>query len=426
MHIAIIGGGIAGVTLAIALHHRNLSVTLYEQAGEFSEVGAGVSFSPNAVQAMRLCHEGIHGAFERVCTRNLWPSKQNVWFDYLDGLSTEGKRQPIRFTISNSLGQNGVHRAHFLDELVKLLPDHVAQFNKRLDTIEKKEADGEDGRLRLSFTDGSFATADLVIGCDGIKSRVRQILLGDAHPAAKPGYTHKYAYRGLVPMEKAVEAIGEELASNACMHIGPKNHMLTFPVNQGKTLNIVAFHSSQDEWKEYPRLTRMGTRDEALADFHAFGENVTRLLKLTDEQLSVWAIFDLADHPVPFFSKDRICIAGDAAHATSPHHGAGAGFCLEDSAVLAALLADGSVRSHAHIKVALAVYDDLRRERAHWLVQSSRFMGNGYQCMADGVGSDLGKLEAEINRRNAIIADFDVEALCRDATAELASRLSSL
>jgi len=69
--------------------------------------------------------------------------------------------------------------------------------------------------------------------------------------------------------------------------MGPGGHMLTFPVNQGKTLNIVAFHTTPDSWADYPRLTRQGTRDEALRDFAGYGPNVINLLKLTDEDLSL-------------------------------------------------------------------------------------------------------------------------------------------
>ena len=77
--VAIIGGGIAGLTLAIALHNRGIPLQIYEQAPQYGEIGAGVSFSPNAVEAMKLCHMGVYEAFERICTRNSWPSKQKVW-----------------------------------------------------------------------------------------------------------------------------------------------------------------------------------------------------------------------------------------------------------------------------------------------------------------------------------------------------------
>lgn len=215
--VCIIGGGIAGLTLAIALNQRSVPFTIYEQASAFGEVGAGVSFTPNAVQAMKKCQPDIHDAFERVCTRNVWPSKRNVWFDFLIGYgnTSEISNDSSAFTITNSLGQNGVHRADFLAELVKLLPEGVARFGKRLQDIAEKA----DGRLRIHFEDGTSTDADAVIGCDGIKSSVRRVMLGRSHPSSTPSFTHKYAYRGLIAMDEAIAAIGKERAQNACMHV---------------------------------------------------------------------------------------------------------------------------------------------------------------------------------------------------------------
>lgn len=213
--VAIIGGGIAGITLAIALNRRAVPVKIYEQAPAFGEIGAGVSFSPNAVQAMKVCHEGVYKAFENVCTRNLWPSKQKVWFDYVDGFH-DGDN--YAFTISNSLGQNAVHRAHFLDEMVRLVPSNLAQFGKKLQKLGEKS----NGRILMEFEDGTSAEADAVIGCDGVKSRVRQSMFGADHPCARSSYSHKYAYRGLAAMEDAIASIGEERAQNACMHVSIK------------------------------------------------------------------------------------------------------------------------------------------------------------------------------------------------------------
>ncbi|KIW64865.1 hypothetical protein PV04_07170 [Phialophora macrospora] len=421
--VAIIGGGIAGLTLAIALYHRGVALKVYEQAPQFGEIGAGVSFSPNAVQAMRVCHEGVFKAFEKVCTRNVWPEKEKVWFDYLDGYTGPKpgqERQEIAFTIRNSLGQNGVHRAAYLDEIVKLLPPEVARFGKKLVDIEENK---DTGRIVMNFEDGTTAEADAVIGCDGIKSRVRQIIVGKDHPSAKPSYTHKYAYRGLAPMDEAIKAVGEELAVNSCMHMGPDGHVLTFPVNHGKTLNIVAFRTTPDDWPDFNRLTRPAKRDDALRDFAEYGSNVIKLLKLTKPDLDVWAIFDTGDHPVPTFYKGRLCITGDAAHATSPHHGAGAGFCIEDSAVLASLLASEHIQSPSDLEAVFATFNDRRKERGQWLVQSSRFIGDCYEWRAEGVGRDFAKIESEINERNGKIANVDVEQWCKEAREDLASRL---
>jgi salicylate hydroxylase len=229
--IAIIGGGIAGLSLAIALLNRNIPVKIYEQAPKFGEIGAGVSFTPNAVQAMDICGPGVYRAFDKVATRNGWKSKEKVWFDYLDGTRSgeegkmeggfegRGRRQVPEFVIRNDLGQNGVHRAHFLDELVKLVPDEIAVFGKRLVGIEEPEDVEGGGKLTMKFEDGTTAEADAVVGCDGIKSKVRAAMFGADSPVARPVYTHKYAYRALVPIEQAIEVLGEENAMNACMHV---------------------------------------------------------------------------------------------------------------------------------------------------------------------------------------------------------------
>ena len=118
---------------------------------------------------------------------------------------------------------------------------------------------------------------------------------------------------------------------------------------------------------------------------------------------------------MPTFYKGRVCIIGDAAHATSPHHGAGAGFCIEDSAILAELLKDDAVRSHADLEAVFAAFDAVRRERCQWLVQSSRRIGDCYEWRASGVGRDFKKIESEINERLGIISDIDIEGVCKDA-----------
>lgn len=130
-------------------------------------------------------------------------------------------------------------------------------------------------------------------------------MFGAEHPSTKPSYTYKYAYRGLVPMAKAIEAVGEERAQNACMHVsdqscprsrtqliisdqmGPDGHMLTFPANHGQTLNIVAFRTTSYEWSDSQRLTRSATREEALRGHEGYGRNVINLLKLTEPHLDV-------------------------------------------------------------------------------------------------------------------------------------------
>lgn len=209
------------------------------------------------------------------------------------------------------------------------------------------------------------------------------------------------------------------------LQMGPGSHVLTFPVNHGKILNIVAFHTNPDEWPDYNRLTRSAKREDAIRDFEGFGPNVMELLKLTKPDLDCWAIFHLGDHPVPHFHKGRLLILGDSAHATSPHHGAGAGMCIEDSAVLAELLASSRVRGPGDLAAVFEVFDAHRRERGQWLVQSSKFTGDLYEWQAEGIGRDFKKIEAAINERNGIIGNVDVEAMCSAAVQDLERHLST-
>lgn len=419
--LAIIGGGIAGLSLAISLYHRGVPVKIYERAAAFGEIGAGVSFTPNAVQAMRICHSEIYAAFLKVCTKNTWPEKQNVFFDYVRGYDPRG----IEFTVSNSFGQNAVHRAHFLDEMVKLLPTdagHV-EFGKSLIALEEVPpgADKEAGRIRMKFADGSERYADAVLGCDGIKSSVRRAMF-PGHPCQNPTYTHKYAYRGLLPVERATEAVGPELGQNSFMHLGPGGHVLTFPVNHGKTLNVVAFRQDDNEWEDSDRLTRMGTREEALRDFAGWGEPVRKLLSLCNAELPVWAIFNLG-HPAPSFVKGRVAIIGDAAHATAPHNGAGAGMCIEDAAVLASILASDAVTSPADLGPALEAYDAARRERGHFLVNASRELGMIYDWQGKH-GDDMKKIEKQLKDMQKVLFEVNVSEMCNAAVADAAARLS--
>lgn len=308
--LAIIGGGIAGLMLAIALHKRNIACTIYEQAAEFGEIGAGVSISRNAVKAMEVIDRSVLGAFNIVATRNKWDSKKSVWFDFMDGMSQQHVLQlaPLFAMVDPGVGQNAVHRARFLDELTRLLPRHGAQFNKTLQHIMDDRSSS--GKILLKFMDGSIADADAVLGCDGIKSRTRTLLVGEDHAAANPVYTHKYAYRGLIPMSQAAQVLGEERAVNAsmwvstdsrdqlsrmgisilvltdCVQLGQNRHVLTFPVDHGATMNMVAFvHNDREEWPSASKLTLPTTKAEALDDFREFGQTVKNIIQLTSDKL---------------------------------------------------------------------------------------------------------------------------------------------
>ena len=196
---------------------------------------------------MQLIHPKINEAFEKCKTDNLWESKNKTWFTVRvgdarradkDGFVRSGKKigDPLFDVCYGEQSRSGgVYRAHFLDELVKDVPERVAQFGKKLADI--KDAEDGSGDKVLHFQDGSTVQHSAVIGCDGIKSATRKVVLGDRDPSARAVFSGKYAYRGLIPMDKAIQLLGEEEAKNSNMYFGYHGHVLTFPIEKGKTFN---------------------------------------------------------------------------------------------------------------------------------------------------------------------------------------------
>lgn len=166
----------------------------------------------------------------------------------------------------------------------------------------------------------------LVIGCDGIKSNVRKHIFGPENAASYAQYTHKVAYRGLVPMDRATTVLGAWKANNFHHHVGPGAHLTHYPVANNTALNVVVFLSDADPWpsSDDNSMVAEGSRDEvqvALKDWHP---TVLGLVGLLPDKLVKWALFDLGEFPAPQYYDGPICLAGDAAHASSPHHGASA------------------------------------------------------------------------------------------------------
>jgi salicylate hydroxylase len=196
---------------------------------------------------MELMSPKVYDAFKKCKTSNIWESKYNSWFTVRvgdarradkDGFVRSGKKVGdalFDLPLSGGGSRGGVYRARFLDELIHDIPEGVAKFDKKLVDLNEATDGSED--MVLHFADGTTAQHSSVIGCDGIKSNVRKWLLGKDNPAAQAFFSGKYAYRGLIPMEQAVEMLGEEVAQNSQMFLGYHGHLLTFPIEQGKTMN---------------------------------------------------------------------------------------------------------------------------------------------------------------------------------------------
>jgi len=274
IHIAIVGGGIGGAVLGIALSQfPNITFTIYESRAAFGEIGAGLGFGANAHRAMSLISPSIWESYKDVASFNGWEEKQNVWFDFQVGEKgpDEGKRI-AEIVMSADICQSSVHRSHFLDQLVALLPKGCAEFGKRLVDVDQSQE-----KVVLKFADGTEAEADAVVGCDGIRSVCRAVVFEKELVA--PVFTKKVAYRGLVPMKIAESALGVEKSQNRQMYLGHNRHCITFPVAKGALMNVVAFSGIEsDIWEG--EWVKPRQRESAQRAFQGWGKNVAKIMEV--------------------------------------------------------------------------------------------------------------------------------------------------
>lgn len=171
-----------------------------------------------------------------------------------------------------------VHRARFWGSLHRIVPDGVVEFGKKLVTVEPAN---RAPCLELHFDDGTFYEADALVGCDGINSVTRKIVLGDHHPAATPKYTAGYNHRVVVPIEEAREAFGEEYCSLRTQYgwVGDRGFLLTDHIDEGKSMQVIAGWSRGEAWPhstpfvEWPK----DRLERDLADWGEVGKAVTKV-----------------------------------------------------------------------------------------------------------------------------------------------------
>lgn len=414
LRVGIIGGGISGVALALDLcRHSHLDVQLFESAPAFGEVGAGVSFGANAVRA--IAGLGLAEPYGQLADRTPEPW-QDVWFEWRRS-SDAGY---IGASVAPGVGQSSVHRADFLDVLASRLPEGVARFRKRAVGVEQ-----QGNEARVLFTDGSEYRGDLLIAADGIKSAMRShVLEGIGAAPVAPRFTGTCAYRGLIDSQRLREAyraagVDEHLVDVPQMYLGLDGHILTFPVKQGRIINVVAFVSDRSkpnlEWPEDASWVREASQREMLEAFEGWGDAARILLECIPAP-SHWALHDLAE--LPGYVHGRVALIGDAAHAMLPHQGAGAGQGLEDAYFLARLLGDPNV-SQGNLDGLLAAYDALRRPRACRVQRTSWEAGELYELRDPVVGDDEQALGPTLASRFDWLWNHDLDADVAQARARL-------
>ena len=337
LSIAIVGAGIGGLCAALCLLQAGFDVHVYEQSTSFGEVGGGLQISPNA---SRILHRlGLAAALSPsvVRAREL---HQRRWDDGRTLL-----RIPLGDVAEKTFGAPHfhVHRAELLAALAHALPVSRLHLGQRLAGF----APAGD-RVELQFESGLRVTADVLVGADGIRSQVRQALLG-ADPAR---FTGCVAYRGLVPAE-CLEDVQLDLTMQ--IWLGPHRHFVHYFVARERLLNFVAV-IERGSWTGESWMDR-GNAQELLGEFAGWHAQVRSILSQAREPF-VWALFDRP--PLTRWSFGAVTLLGDACHPMLPSFGQGAAQSIEDGATLAACL---SARGGASVSDALLRYEALRLPR---------------------------------------------------------------
>ena len=348
---AIVGAGIGGLTAALALATRGWAVTVLERRTGFAEAGAGIQLSPNASHV--LIGLGLGGALRRAASE---PGRVVIRDLRSGGAIGEVALGPFvreRFEAPYYV----IHRR----ELQTILLDAIrARPDIRLLLGRKVVAasDGPDGvALSLDRSAGADPLRpDVLIGADGVWSTLRHAL-GDQRAPVYAGYV---AWRATLPVAVAPD---ETLSRDTGLWLGAGGHVVHYPVEGGRRLNVVAF-----EKRATPVEGWAAPGDpQDLARIFARAAPALRALIAQPAEWRLWSLFDL---PVKRMAQGRIALLGDAAHSVLPFLAQGGALAIEDAAVLAATLSAADA-----VPVALKAYEAQRLGRARRVQNAARRNG---------------------------------------------------
>ncbi|GLP69002.1 monooxygenase [Streptomyces sp. TUS-ST3] len=383
--IAILGGGIGGLAAAAFLREKGFDSDVYEQAAALTEVGAGLVIAPNAARLLRRL-----GVLDRFVERAV---RMEIGWEFRrweNGavLSAEN----LRDGCERLYGEHtyAAHRADLLDALRSAVPEHSVHLGKRCVSVE---FEGDQAVLR--FEDGDTIRPDILVGADGVHSRVRGAVVGPTQ-ARESGIC---AFRALVPAAKAPEFARRRAQT---LWIGPDRHLVHYPVSGEEYVNLVAFApagtSSVESW------TATATLEELLDEFAGWDPRLVELIGSADTP-GRWALLDR--EPLDHWNRGNATLLGDAAHPMFPFFAQGAAQAIEDGAVLALCLAEDPDDPIA----ALGRYEGLRRPRTARLQEVSHGRSH-INHLADGPeqqARDLAYAQADPLRANGWIYEYDPE-----------------
>lgn len=347
LRVLVAGGGVGGLTTALAFLRAGHEVQLFEQASRIAEVGAGLQLSPNAMKALDAL-----GVASRVARDAFRPRSQELRLGRSGHLilSVPLREASLARWRADYLH---IHRADLIEALQGAVRDRSATAIRTAACVTGYEQAGTGVGVR--FSDGTTAEGDLLVGADGIHSAVRQQMAG----GDRPRFTGHVAWRAVVP----VTALGDyPPPETAAVWVGRRRHAVTYRLRRGSLANFVGVVESSEGGAEDWNAT--GARQQALSDFRGWHPVILRLI---DEAptLMRWSLYDRPG--LDRWVDGRVALLGDACHPMLPFMAQGAAMAIEDAFVLAALMTQPG-----DLSAALARYEALRRPRAARMHKAAR------------------------------------------------------
>lgn len=350
MRVLIAGGGIGGLTAALSCHHFGHEVVVFEQAQALENIGAGIQLPPNAMKVLHAL--GLEDLISETA------------FDPQAIQARMGKsgRSIFSIPLASCAAQNWgapylhMHRADYIQTLSGALASRAPKALRLGESVKRYK--NQDGGVVVALNDGRELSGDVLIAADGIKSSLREQMLGPNTPR----FTGNAAWRAVVPLDDLGAHAPEP---TACVWMGSGRHAVSYRVRGGRFANFVGVVERTDWTAE--SWTEKGSQEQALKDFEGWHPVITALIKaVKPEQLYCWALYDRA--PLEKWSDGYVALLGDAAHPMLPFLAQGAAMAIEDSWVLARELS----RETRPAPESLVAYQALRFNRTRKAQLKSR------------------------------------------------------
>lgn len=353
LDIVIVGAGIGGLATAYLLGKAGHKVTLLEGSSQLSEVGAGFQLSPNVTRLFERW--GVGGKLREL---GVVPETLSLR-RYEDGEMIGWRQWGAVFEKDYGAPHYGLHRADVHRILVDLSAPYATV------RLSSRVVDIDPSAPSVTLASGEVVKADLIIGADGLHSRVRDTVVGHKD---NPVPTGDAAYRATIPTDVILadpdlKFLVEEQATSVWM--GPGRHLVGYCIRGKELYNLVMLHPA----KETNENVRDASVEDMRAEFDAFEPRVKKLLQLVPSTM-LWSLMDRLPLETWIHADNKVCLLGDACHPMLPYRAQGAAMALEDAAVLGNLL--GRITSPSELPALLKAYETLRHPRASAVQAASR------------------------------------------------------